>query len=45
VEIDPTVAAWGELEPDPLALSDIAANKKKAAEIVDRVAFDEGPGV
>jgi iron(III) transport system substrate-binding protein len=45
VEIDPTVAAWGKLEPDPLALSDIAANKKKAAEIVDRVAFDEGPGV
>ncbi|MFW6076722.1 MAG: Fe(3+) ABC transporter substrate-binding protein [Hyphomicrobiales bacterium] len=45
VEIDSTVAAWGDLEPDTLPLSDIAANKKKAAEIVDRVAFDEGPGV
>jgi iron(III) transport system substrate-binding protein len=39
------VASWGELQPDDLALSEIAANKQKAAEIVDRVAFDEGPGV
>lgn len=45
VELHPTVAAWGELAPDSLSLSDIAANKKKAAEIVDRIAFDEGPGV
>jgi iron(III) transport system substrate-binding protein len=45
VALDPTVASWGELRPDTLPLSDIAANKKKAAEIVDRVAFDEGPGV
>jgi iron(III) transport system substrate-binding protein len=45
VEIDETVAAWGDLQPDNLPLSDIAANKRKAAEIVDRVAFDEGPGV
>ena len=45
IEVDPTVAAWGKLQPDTLSLSDIAANKKKAAEIVDRVAFDEGPGV
>jgi iron(III) transport system substrate-binding protein len=45
VPLDPTVAAWGELQPDDLALSEIAANKRKAAEIVDRVAFDEGPGV
>jgi len=45
VELDPTVAAFGELNRDTLPLSDIAANKKKAAEIVDRIAFDEGPGV
>jgi iron(III) transport system substrate-binding protein len=45
VEVDPTVAAWGDLKPDTLPLSDIAANKQKAAEIVDRVTFDEGPGV
>ncbi len=45
VEIDETVAAWGDLQPDTLPLSDIASNKRKAAEIVDRVAFDEGPGV
>ena len=45
VPVDPTVAAWGEITPDRLPLSEIAANKKKAAEIVDRVQFDEGPGV
>jgi iron(III) transport system substrate-binding protein len=45
VELDPTVAAFGDLEPDTLPLSEIAANKKKAAEIVDRVGFDQGPGV
>jgi iron(III) transport system substrate-binding protein len=45
VALESTVGSWGELQPDKLPLSDIAANKKKAAEIVDRVAFDEGPGV
>jgi iron(III) transport system substrate-binding protein len=45
VKLDQTVAAFGELNPDTLPLNDIAANKKKAAEIVDRIAFDEGPGV
>lgn len=44
IAIDPTVAAWGELQPDSLPLAEIAAKKKKAAELVDRVAFDEGPG-
>lgn len=45
VELDPTVAAFGDLEPDTLPLSEIAVNKKKAAELVDRVGFDQGPGV
>ena len=42
--VDPTVASWGELQQDSLPLAEIAANKKKAAELVDSVAFDEGPG-
>jgi iron(III) transport system substrate-binding protein len=45
IPLDPTVESFGELKIDPLALSEIAKFKKKAAEIVDKVAFDEGPGV
>jgi iron(III) transport system substrate-binding protein len=44
IAVDPTVAGWGELKSDDLPLSEVGKNKKKAAEIVDRVAFDEGPG-
>jgi iron(III) transport system substrate-binding protein len=43
IAVDPTVAGWGELKSDDLPLSEVG-KKKKAAEIVDRVAFDEGPG-
>jgi iron(III) transport system substrate-binding protein len=41
---DPTVASFGDLKIDPMPLSDIAKFGKKAAELVDKVAFDEGPG-
>jgi iron(III) transport system substrate-binding protein len=44
VLVDPTVAAFGDLKIDPLAIGDIAKFRKKAAEIVDKIAFDEGPG-
>jgi iron(III) transport system substrate-binding protein len=44
IPADPTVVSFGELKIDPLPLSEIARFKKKAAEIVDKVAFDEGPG-
>ncbi|WP_119391530.1 Fe(3+) ABC transporter substrate-binding protein [Taklimakanibacter lacteus] len=37
------VQAWGTLKPDPLPLADIAKNRKTASELVDKVAFDEGP--
>jgi iron(III) transport system substrate-binding protein len=40
----PIVAGFGELKPDSMPMAEIARNKKKAAEIVDKVAFDEGPG-
>ncbi len=38
------VASWGELKADVLPLADIAANRKAASEMVDRVAFDDGAG-
>ena len=38
------VAGWGELKADALPLAKIAANRKLASEMVDRVGFDEGPG-
>lgn len=43
VEVSERVRAFGELKPDPLPLSEIAENREEASEIVDRVAFDEGP--
>lgn len=38
------VAAWGALKADPLPLAKIAENRKLASEMVDRLAFDDGPG-
>ncbi|MFB9950231.1 Fe(3+) ABC transporter substrate-binding protein [Rhizobium puerariae] len=37
------VKSFGTIKPDSLALADIAANRKKASELVDKVAFNEGP--
>lgn len=37
------VKSWGELKADPIALSDLAALRKKASELVDKVRFDAGP--
>jgi iron(III) transport system substrate-binding protein len=44
IAIDPTVAKFGQLEIDSLPLADVAKFKTKAAELVDEVGFDEGPG-
>jgi iron(III) transport system substrate-binding protein len=47
--IDPSVApseivkSWGSLKADQLPLDAIAKNRKKASEIMDKVAFDNGP--
>lgn len=38
--INPTIAAYGELNADPLPMAAIAENKKKAATLVDKVGFD-----
>jgi iron(III) transport system substrate-binding protein len=37
------VQSWGPLKADPLPLAKIAALRKKASELVDRVQFDQGP--
>ncbi len=38
------VESFGALKADTLSLADIAANRKAASEMVDRVAFDDGAG-
>ncbi len=39
----PLVQSWGTFKPDPISLNDIAALRKKASELVDKVGFDDGP--
>jgi iron(III) transport system substrate-binding protein len=40
-EVDPIIAELGALTPDPLPLSEIAAHRREASELVDRVGFDQ----
>jgi iron(III) transport system substrate-binding protein len=44
VPVSERVKAWGILKPDTLPLSEVARNRKKASEIMDKVGFDQGPG-
>ena len=37
------VRSWGDFKPDPISLNEIAALRKTASELVDKVGFDEGP--
>ncbi|WP_310410902.1 Fe(3+) ABC transporter substrate-binding protein [Mycoplana sp. BE70] len=37
------VKSFGTIKPDTLPLADIAANRKKASELVDKVGFNDGP--
>jgi iron(III) transport system substrate-binding protein len=39
----PLVKSWGAYKPDPISLNEIAALRKKASELVDKVGFDDGP--
>ncbi len=39
----PLVQSWGAFKPDPISLNEIAALRKKASELVDKVGFDDGP--
>lgn len=38
--IDPIIASFGELNVDPVPLTDIVRNRQQASELVDRVGFD-----
>ena len=40
VKINPIIASFGKLTPDPMPLSKIADYKKAAADLVDKVGFD-----
>jgi iron(III) transport system substrate-binding protein len=38
------VKSWGALKPDTLPLENIAKNRKRASELMDKVQFDQGAG-
>ena len=40
IAINKTIAGYGTLNPDPIPLSQVAANRKKAADLVDKVGFN-----
>ncbi|MGZ3307696.1 MAG: extracellular solute-binding protein, partial [Xanthobacteraceae bacterium] len=40
IEINPTIAGYGKLNADTIPISKIAENKKAAANLVDKVGFD-----
>lgn len=44
VAVSKIVDSWGKLKPDTLPFGKIAALRKKASEIMDKVGFDSGPG-
>ena len=39
----PLVKSWGDFKPDQISLNEIAALRKKASELIDKVGFDDGP--
>ncbi|AJY48137.1 Fe(3+) ABC transporter substrate-binding protein [Martelella endophytica] len=42
-EASDIVKSFGEIHPDPLPLSEIAAQRRQASELVDKVRFNDGP--
>lgn len=44
IELTPGLAKLGPLKADPLPLEKVAALRKKASELIDKVKFDQGPG-
>jgi iron(III) transport system substrate-binding protein len=40
IAINPTIAGYGTIKPDPLPLAKIAEHRKTAANLVDKVGFD-----
>lgn len=43
VPIDPSVANFGTLKPDPVSFEKIIAARKTAADIVDKIGYNAGP--
>ena len=41
INVNPTIAGYGQLKPDSLPLAKIADHKKAAANLVDKVGFDQ----
>ena len=41
VAINPTIASYGPLNPDPLPMTDIIERKRLASTLVDKVGFDQ----
>ena len=41
IKIHPTIASFGELKADNVAIAEIAKLRKKASELVDKVGFDQ----
>ena len=39
-KVDPIIAAFGTLKPDPLTLTEVAKHRSEAADLVDMVGFD-----
>ena len=44
-KVSEIVASFGKIKPDTLPLTDIAANRKKASELVDKVGLNDGPSM
>ncbi|MGA0595684.1 Fe(3+) ABC transporter substrate-binding protein [Enterovirga sp. CN4-39] len=40
VAVNPFIASFGKLKPDPMSLADVAKARKRASELVDEVGFD-----
>jgi iron(III) transport system substrate-binding protein len=40
IKVNDIIAGYGKLNPDPMPLAKIAQNKKAAANLVDKVGFD-----
>ena len=41
IPLNPTIARYGPLKPDPMPISKIAEQRKAAANLVDKVGFDQ----
>ena len=40
IAVNPTIAGYGALKPDPMPLVEIAENRRRRRRLVDKVGFD-----